>query len=501
MRFVEGLDTAPVAMAASEASAQLNDPWGALVLRKNPRFPANIDEVLAALDDASQGGAGVPVQASFFVSETGQIPLDAANAGLVREFRFVVSRTNLKKSTIVFISAPAGDREGLIELIGWDDAKRAFNYYRRLKGNEWIWRGDSRDAFRSASKGKGCFECHVHGAPIMKELRRPWNNWHSEVAAIPPEAIPTQTVREGALFRKKSEANILEPVIRAWINKTVEARVMEVMNGTTLSAAPDLVRPLFETAAANLGSSNTDSGGSASPLDLPIGFFINAEVLADVLRLNVPGPVPKIRRARYETTLAKFGFRLEGEGGCGAGNFCRKGDTHFAFFVPVPAFADVVTIRQLIAKKVVTERFATAVSMVDFPNPVFSDARRRLMRHVPASAAIQHGNSDVGERTAAAIVEAAKTSPAGSPERRFAALWALTPERLKAEAEKQIKAYTDAVRAKAGTDAGFDDYTRLAQSRRARFAVTPLAEFPLLFPKTNIPAADLHMNADGTVSP
>src|SRR5712691_2120732 len=84
-RFVEGVDSAVTAMAASDIAAQLNDPWGALVLRKGV-FPASLDEALVAIDQASQGGAGLPLQSSFVVSESGKIPVNAASANLQREF-------------------------------------------------------------------------------------------------------------------------------------------------------------------------------------------------------------------------------------------------------------------------------------------------------------------------------------------------------------------------------------------------------------------------------
>jgi hypothetical protein len=504
LRFVEGIDGAETPMSSSDVAAELNDPWGAMVLRKGV-FPANLDEVLAAIDQLNQGGDGLPRQFSFFVSETGLIPVDNASTNLRREFRSVISRTNAGNSSIVFISVPAGDREGLIELMSWDAAKRAFNFYRRPQKKEWHWRGDTRTAFRPATLGKGCFRCHVHGAPIMKELRLPWNNWHSQSASIPPEAIPSQELRNSALFKEppagtKQKAELLERIVRSWVNTTIAARVTELMGGTTLAGAPDLVRPLFETTSANLASSSRTSDGN-TPINLPTNFFLNADVLGDVLRLNISGSAPEVKRDIYRTALAKFDFHLGDGSVCDATHFCRKGDTHFAFFVPVPSLGDVVTIQQLIARNVITEHFAISVLMVDYPNPVYSASRRRLLQYVPQAAAVKNGKTDLAQVTAAAIVHAAATQPADSPEKRFAAYWALAPDQLRNKAEKELKKYRDAVKSKLLAQAGFDDYMRLAQSRRDRFAESPLNEFELLLPKTNIPKAELHMNVNGTVGP
>jgi len=508
LRFIEGVDAAPMPLAQDAATAQLNDPWGALVLRRAAVFPGSLDEILAALDNPNQGAGGVPLQSSFFVSETGLIPVNAANSSLHREFRAVVSRADAANSTVVLISLPAEDREGLIELMSWDTTKQAFNFYRRPAGREWHWKGDSNDAFRPASMGNGCFMCHVHGAPVMKELGRPWNNWQSEVASIPGEAIPSPALREGALFRQKSDANVLEPIVRGWINRAVAARLGELMKGSSLTNAPDLVRPLFESTTVNLGSSMRLSDADTPTLNLPMNFFINADVLGDVLRPPLPalttGSVPQVTRDLYQNALTGFDFRLAEGPICNATTFCLKGDTHFAFFVPVPAFGDTNTIRQLIARNVITQHFALSVLMVDFPNPVYSTPRAQLLRYVPATAAVAEGATDLAEKTAAAIVQAAATQPPDSPrspEAAFAANWALTLDQLQAAADARVSSYLAAVRDRVATQTGFEDYTRLAQSRRDRFALSPLNEFPLLLPKTNLAPADLHMNADATVAP
>ena len=127
-RQISGVDTAETALSAGEAAKQLNDPFGKLVLRKGV-FPATVDDVLAALDKLKKPGA-LPVQASFFISESAHIPVDTASAGLKREFRVVITRSDAANSSIVMMNVPAGDRAGLLELIAWDTSKKAFNYYR-----------------------------------------------------------------------------------------------------------------------------------------------------------------------------------------------------------------------------------------------------------------------------------------------------------------------------------------------------------------------------------
>src|SRR5262249_22472767 len=160
-------------------------------------------------------------------------------------------------------------------LMGWDPVKKAFNFYRRPEGAKWVWKGDTRDAFRTATRRRGCFECHVHGVPVMKELRSPWNNWHSQAASIPPEAIPVPEVRNGPLSQNKSQAELLEPVVAGWITEALTSAVGERMKGDTLPNAADLLRPLAGTATVNLQTSRARSSGLSPTLDLPAGLFLN----------------------------------------------------------------------------------------------------------------------------------------------------------------------------------------------------------------------------------
>ena len=493
-RFVEGIDAAEKSMPAAEAAAQLNDPWGAQVLRKGI-FPASIDEVLAAIDKLNQGNAGLPHQSSFFISESGQIPANA-NPAPQREFRMVVTRSPGNDSSIILVSAPAGDRTGFIELMSWDASKQAFNFYRRPRTPNWDWKGDSNAAFQTGSIGRGCFACHVHGAPIMKELHRPWSNCHSEVATIPPDVITDAAIRTSPLFTQRSRANELEPVLIGWINKSVTAHVATAAKTGTVSSPPDLLRPLFQTTTINLESSNAISSGSSAPVDLPYSFFVNNDLLGNVLGIDLAGlgARPTVARNLYQAALTKFDFHLADD------TFSRKGDTYFAFLVPAASVADTRTVGELIVQKVVTWHFAASVAMVDFPNPVFSPLRSRLLQYVPATA--PSVGPELSDAAAKKIVAAAANLPANSAERRFAEYWKLSDDQLKARAAKELKDYFDAVRKRLATQAGFDDYTRLAQSRRDHFAATPLneSELKLLLPKTNIPKAELRMNADGSVT-
>jgi hypothetical protein len=494
MRFVEGIDALPKPMTDDEIKLQLNDPWGLNILRKG-NFPADLDNTLKAI--TATGLFAETDQDSFFVSESGQIPSSANTMSLQRQFRIVVTRKGTKEALpSILISAPAGDRHGFIELISWDPVKKALNYYRRPPDSQWAWKGDTGDAFKPATQNKGCFRCHINGVPVMKELKLPWQNWHSQSASISSEAIPDDDIRNSPLFIKKSQAEHLEkPIIRGWIEQATQARISSIMKGDAIPDAPRLLRSLFVTTTVNLSTSGTESKANTPDLNLPAGLFLNFDIFADLNVSAPPGFSTRIKRPLYQSTLTTFAFHLDQD------TFSLKGDTHFAFLIPEPAQEDVVTIRQLLAQKIVTRHFVASVLLIDFQNPIFSSARENLLRYVPMVGPIQDGRSDLSERTAQAILQASASAGPESPERQFAEWWNMTPDQLQTEATKRVQAYLNAVQNRLKTQAGLEDYTRLAESRRQRFGTFPLNEFELLLPRTNIPAADRRMLVDGTVSP
>jgi hypothetical protein len=134
--------------------------------------------------------------------------------------------------------------------------------------------------------------------------------------------------------------------------------------------------------------------------------------------------------------------------------------------------------------------------MTDFPNPIFSDRRAALLQHVPPSATIIAGGSTFSQEMADAILAAAANSQPGSPEREFKDRWSVG-DNFEAPFNQLLGAYYAAVSARLTTQEGFDDYFKLAESRRDRVRNMPIFESPLLFAQTNLPPAALAMQPDG----
>jgi hypothetical protein len=116
---------------------------------------------------------------------------------------------------------------------------------------------------------------------------------------------------------------------------------------------------------------------------------------------------------------------------------------------------------------------------------------------VPARATVVDGASSFSEEMGDAIAAAAPSTAEGSPEREFAARWNRGEDVDSFGAE--LRAYYAAVTARLQTQAGFDDYVRLAEARRDRVRLMPIFESPLLFARTNVPSRAREMRPDGTV--
>ncbi|MDX2937303.1 hypothetical protein [Streptomyces ipomoeae] len=486
-RGVSGVDRGPVPMGA-EQTAGLRDPMATVFFRRG-RWPMTLEEVLDGLTQAGE----LPAQSVYLIGEAGQIAPDEA-PGLRRDFRFAVSRAAPGKDPDLLVSSDPGSV--FLQVAAWDPVALVFNYYMRISP-AWVWTGDSWSALAPESRGKGCFDSHVNGSVVMKELKQPWSNWQSMSATI--QLAPDDPLRGNPLHRQVIGAERLELTVKGLVSRWTTARLSAVVDDGMVRHPDHLLRQLFTSTTVNLASTSTQSAAVApggKDLVLPLGFWLNADALIDDLGLPVrTQTAPAVPASLYVDSLAVFGFRLQER----ASGFSRPDDTFFAFVVPEAAFEDNEVVRQLVQKGLVPARFAACALMVDFTDPVFSPARAHLMRYVPtAPVPVPTWCDDI----AAAIVAAAPALPADSPEGEFARNWALPEADWRGVFAERVDAYLEKVAARIRTTSGFHDCTRLAESRRRAFKEMRLNEFALTLPTTDIPAdaPPLRMNEDGTVS-
>jgi hypothetical protein len=289
--------------------------------------------------------------------------------------------------------------------------------------------------------------------------------------------------------------------------------VRDSIQGKQVSNLPKLLRRLIETTTVNFASSQVQSHSSADVTALPDDFFLNDSVLRNVLNLNYALPPLALARGSYQSFVAAQQFQLVNRAADnGSPDYSQPGPTFFAFFVPVPAYEDAKAIQQLVLQKVVSAKFAAAILMVDFPNPIFSPARSSLGKYAAqiAQANLTPDPTDAETQFASLVAQAAAGQPACNP----ASITSCTPEQQflfywneanwQAACQQQISAYLAAVGTRIKTPAGVDDYLTLSVARANQFSTAPLVsnlhEFDLLLPCTKLGTGSARMNADGTIT-
>ncbi|MGW7255271.1 hypothetical protein [Streptomyces sp. NPDC054834] len=473
---------------SDEELAALDDPMAVEFFRAG-MFPTTVQDLLSGLPPTATASRKV-----YLISEAGQIPPDAIGE---RDMRFAITTAVEASQVDLLVSTQAGgDPEvGFLQVAAWDPEAKVFNFYARL-GSSWVWSGNSWHALEPESRGRGCFDSHVNGGVVMKELRIPWLNWQSERATV--RLAEDDPLRHDQLFQQVIGAQQLELTVRSLITRWTAARLAAVTANGVVDHPDRLLRHLFTSTTVNLTSTDRQSSNitADSPeLTLPTGFWLNQDVLFDDLRLFTQAVPPRAPAARYLAGLTRFGFRLEEKHSA----FSQAGDTFFAFVVPEAAHEDNEVVRQMVRKGLVSARFAACVLMVDFPNPVFSPARSHLMQYVPTTPTKA---VELCGKLAQAILEAARNLPANSPEGRFAEHWQVPEDDWRAVFGQRVDAYLRKVTEHIRTESGFDDYVRLAEYRRRQFRLRKLNEFELTLPVTDIPpgAPPLAMREDATVA-
>ncbi|XXX75907.1 hypothetical protein WMF30_50480 [Sorangium sp. So ce134] len=530
-RFIKGVDKCPVGLSSSDADAELHDAFAELLLKKN-LFPVSVDGLVKALGHAGPG----LTQRSYVVGEGGSIPVSmAAPREANRDLRYVVTWDD-GDDGLILLSTDAG-KSSFIQVISWDGVKKKFNFY-EFEPTSWIWRGDSSWSRVPGAAGQGCFDCHHNGSVIMKELERPWNNWHSELASIDQGVVPA-AIAADPLFQRRQSASRLEGTVKGGVRRLYASWVPP---SGDVARVPDLLRHLTLNTTVNLLSSLVQSRGG-DPVTIPSNFFLADSALRNTLRLNYEfPPAIEISRGTYEAFLESHHFRLMNTDG---EPYEQAGATHFALLVPAPSFEDQTAVQQMTQKNVVSVKFAGSVLMVDFQNPVFSVKRAGLQKYaeqirtwnydgmksdLPAQFAARVTAGVSGQLSCAdanIISQAQLGEPAAlaaelakldqcTAEQQFLFYWGLDDDAWPRVTKAVVTAYLAAAAKRIATPDGASDYLKLSVSRASAFSRTDklpglqayfepihnLHEFSLLFPVTDLPDDPvLRMKIDGTVEP
>lgn len=472
----------PQVMSAEEIAVNLNDSFATLLLRRNS-LPLTMRSLTAQLDSFNAEPEGLPQQASFLVADGGQIPWSLETALLNRAFRIAVVRHRGGDPELLVSTGTDFDSSTIfLQVFAWDPRSTAYNFYERRSG-AWCWAGNSWDALEPDTRGNGPFDSHVNGGPVMKELKAPWMHWHSQSAIVRDEILaPGDPLRDEPLYRDRVGAERLEPFVRAGIVRWNKARFEKRTIEGHLTRGPEFFRQVLSTTTVNFATSLQESRvlEPGDSLRLPRTLFLHSDAMFSTLQLGIAFPTPKVDATLYLECLQRYEVAVRDE------QFSFPGDTHFAFQTPEPAFEDLVVLQELLARGVVSRKCAAALFMVDFPNPIFSPRREKLLNYVPDELALGNGGG-LDPVFVAAVRAALAGLPAESPEHAFIGIWDLSEGEWEAAVVERVQSYLAAVAEKIQTTDGFDGFFRLAESRRREFRRRPLAEFRLTTPSTNIP--------------
>ena len=240
--------------------------------------------------------------------------------------------------------------------------------------------------------------------------------------------------------------------------------------------------------------------------------------------------------SKFQQIIASKGFALRqcfreiDKNKCSPGTtvqYEQEGTTFHPFFIPVPSNEDSFVITNLMNFQVIRgnqrrnikfipDKFAAAVLMVDFQNPIFSSVRSSLQDYAEKleTANIDNqGVSNIPSLFVAEIEAAVKNQPPCSvenldsctAEQQFLNTWNLPDATWKDQVNQRIQSYLKAVAEEIINGNGLSDYVDLSISRRRQFAsietIKNLFEFSLLLPQSDLPVNSplLEMQSDGKV--
>ncbi|MGF1516170.1 MAG: hypothetical protein ACFB5Z_21075 [Elainellaceae cyanobacterium] len=409
----------PVRFLTPEEQSELDDPFFNLVLKEHADATS-----LSEVEDLIQPS---PSQRHTFVVEE-----KIADPALGQGRRAVLTYSGSNGSellntdvmlSVFFTSEQFPDRQP-IEALGWDDERGRYNYYkldRQGTGSpSWKFRGSSEnaDALTASQRSGTCMQCHINGAPVMKELLRPWNNWHSldfpvtYLQGFQTEDAPPWRVSQDSKLRggRLGGAETLERLIISPIRKFNRAKIAKLIRhddgGQPIADASGfqevtngkaLLKPLFTTTEYNIISAdrilsglhpfpevNTD--GPTQPVQIPNSFFLNANLVGGSRILNYKGlGVSEAQTFSSTAELSPEEYKNLIVGSQTKLGDIAPGDAVFAWLVPEPSHIDNDLVDRLMRQGIVTPEFVAAVAAIDLENPVLSKDREALLDLIPDS--------------------------------------------------------------------------------------------------------------------
>jgi len=406
-------DSSAVETLTPQQQAALGDPLFNLVLKDH----ADITN-LSALEDLIQP---VKINRQTFVVDE-----KIADPTLGQSRRSVLTYSGRNGSELLnsnvmlsvsFNSSQFPDQQN-VEAWGWDKKQGRYNYYNLDKQGtgslSWKFRGssDNADKLTVTERKDTCMQCHINGAPIMKELLRPWNNWHSgdfpvtylQSSSVSSWPVASDNKIDGRLGDAYTFERLIVAPIRDFNRIKVSKKIQLDNKGQPVTDSDGLqkvidgktlLKPLFATTEFNIVSGDRPRSGlhpfpaiaTDGPnvnVKIPNSFFLNANLISGGTPLKYKGlgirdsqtfdEVTELTPDEYKDLVIQAQVKLGGR---------KPGDAIFAWLVPEPSHIDNDMVDQLMRQGVVTPEFVAAVMAIDLENPILSEKRQKLLDLIP----------------------------------------------------------------------------------------------------------------------
>jgi hypothetical protein len=406
-------DSSPVEPLSPQQRDTLADPLFNLVLKDHADVTS-----LPALEDLIQPNK--TERQTFVVDEK------IADPTLGQSRRAVLTYSGSNKTELlrsnVMLSVAFDSRQfpnqQTVEAWGWDKMQGRYNYYKLdTQGTgspSWKFRGFSNNADKLtvAERNGTCMQCHINGAPIMKELLRPWNNWNSldfpvnylNLSFPGSWSVATDSRIDGRLQGGEDLEGLIVAPISDFNRIKISQRTQTDTNGQPVKDSNGLqkvidgqalLKPLFATTEFNIISADRiHSGlhpfpkvtinGPSKNVKIPNSFFLNANLISGDTPLNYKGL--KIRDSQTFSNIAELtpdeykDLVIQSQVTLGGR---KPGDTVFAWLVPEPSHIDNDLVDRLMQQGVVTPEFVAAVMAIDLETPILSEKRQKLLDLIP----------------------------------------------------------------------------------------------------------------------
>jgi hypothetical protein len=493
LEMVIGVNDLPRPMSVAKVQ-EFGDPFTTLILLKG-QVPLTLTQLGAAIEDLA-GDDARPLRKLYVVAEGAAF--QSTNPQLPMNTRLVITwqkDTATPPDLLLSTSTDLDDPSSLLQLISWSEHQGVFHFFERTSAG-WGWAGSSLHALQDASRGKGPFDSHINGGLVMKELKFPWNHWHSQSNGIPRDLIfESQEELNHPLFSQIEGAQDLELAVKGGVRRWTKRRVQRDLQGGQLVQLEWYARQILWTTSVNLVSTSVLSRrlSSVEELSLPRTFFFDEEgikLAASLLSdLDVlPANDFSVKASLYASILEELEVHVEAE----IAGLTIEGDTDFAFLVPERAFEDQAVLQELMRKEVLSPRLALCLLLVDFTNPVFSPVRAELLALFPSSIAQGGGGSALDT----VVIDRARANPSPATQ-ELLQLW--DDQKLLTIVQRRLANFTNAVQTRLRTPEGVRDLLKLADSRKETFRQRKLNEFRHTTSINGATVTHLAMREDGTL--